>query len=414
VDVRTLEDIVDGVINRLNRSRIPSQPFHNRCARHECRTSAYIDRVVQAAANNSWRENWFMSFFRPLRAVPLKALAAGVATLGLALAPGSSAFATTTHWTAVVGSESQDQGIQGNAFFPSDLSINVGDTITWNSNSGEIHTVTFEYGPPPNLSNPFDVVTTPAGGDTFNGSGWFNSGLLTNETPLPAPPPPEFNTYSLKFTAAGDYVFHCLVHSTMQGTLHVLPTTQPVPHTQSFYTQQNIPQENKLLATGRQVKAAGQSSALSASTPSVTAGDGKLFAPATQTSAGSSVAVLRFQPSFTVVHVGDTVTWTNLDPETPHTVTFGGGEPQGGPLAALLPGSTVPGITVSGGQTTLNGPVTSSTQYVNSGFLANPLTPFGINGTQFKVTFTAPGTYQYKCVLHDDLGMVGSIKVLPN
>ena len=39
--------------------------------------------------------------------------------------------------------------------------------------------------------------------------------------------------------------------------------------------------------------------------------------------------------------------------------------------------------------------------------------PFSVNGPQFSVTFQAAGTYKYLCVLHDDLGMVGSITVLP-
>jgi plastocyanin len=331
-----------------------------------------------------------MSF--SVRAVPLRALAAGLVTLCLSLAPASSALAAATSWKALVGSDTPDHAIQGNAFFPGDLSINVGDTITWNANAGEIHTVAFEYGPPPAGLSGFDIVTTPAGGTTFNGSGWFNSGLLTDASP---PPPGESNSYTLTFTSAGDYTFHCLVHSTMQGTLHVLPTTQAVPHTQSFYTQQNISAENQLLSQGTQVLAAGLSTALSLKTPAVTAGDGELFST-------SSVAVLRFLPNFDKIHVGDTVTWTNRDPETPHTVTFGP-EPPGGPFGALFP------IGATGGQATISGPVTST---INSGFLAAP-GPFGFNGTQFKVTFTAPGTYTYYCALHDDLGMVGSITVLP-
>lgn len=336
-----------------------------------------------------------MSCHTGVPVLPLRALAAGVLTLCLSLAPASSALAATT-WTALVGTETSNQGIQGNAFFPGDLSINVGDTITWNANAGEIHTVAFEYGAPPAALTGFEVVTTPAGGDTFNGSGWFNSGLLTT---VPSPDFPTSTKYTLKFTAAGDYAFHCLVHSTMQGTLHVLPTTQPVTATQSFYTQQNIQAENQLLAQGTQVLAAGLSSALSTKTPAVTVGDGAL-------NKTSSVAVLRFLPNFDRIRVGDTVTWSNLDPETPHTVTFGP-DPTLGPagvFAALLP------IGIDSTQhATISGPVTST---INSGFLAAP-GPFGLNGTQFKVTFTAPGTYSYICALHDDLGMVGSITVLP-
>ena len=33
--------------------------------------------------------------------------------------------------------------------------------------------------------------------------------------------------------------------------------------------------------------------------------------------------------------------------------------------------------------------------------------------TRFRVTFTQPGVYNYICALHDDVGMVGQIVVLP-
>jgi len=31
--------------------------------------------------------------------------------------------------------------------------------------------------------------------------------------------------------------------------------------------------------------------------------------------------------------------------------------------------------------------------------------------TRFRVTFTAPGTFNYICALHDDLGMKGTVIV---
>jgi len=95
--------------------------------------------------------------------------------------------------------------------------------------------------------------------------------------------------------------------------------------------------------------------------------------------------------------VGETVTWTNRDPETPHTITFGT-EPAGGQLAAFAPS----GIDRPGHAT-----ISAVGQSVNSGFTGQGV-PFG---TQFQVTFTAPGTYTYICALHDDLGMVGTITV---
>ena len=33
--------------------------------------------------------------------------------------------------------------------------------------------------------------------------------------------------------------------------------------------------------------------------------------------------------------------------------------------------------------------------------------------TKFRVTFLHPGTYSYICALHDNLGMVGKVIVLP-
>ena len=61
--------------------------------------------------------------------------------------------------------------------------------------------------------------------------------------------------------------------------------------------------------------------------------------------------------------------------------------------------------------------ISSTTDSVNSGLLALasqdrsglPETPLGV--TRFRVTFTAPGTYEYICSLHDNLGMVGTVIV---
>jgi plastocyanin len=56
---------------------------------------------------------------------------------------------------------------------------------------------------------------------------------------------------------------------------------------------------------------------------------------------------------------------------------------------------------------------------VNSGFLGvlgqetvgAPETPLEV--TRFRVTFTAQGVFNYFCALHDDLGMKGTVVVLP-
>ena len=142
----------------------------------------------------------------------------------------------------------------------------------------------------------------------------------------------------------------------------------------------------------------------------MTAGIGEIVA----TGGGShTTSVMRFLQGRIVVHVGDTVEWTNLDPVTPHTVTFGT-EP-----AIPQPPSADVTVDLDGArEATLSSPGAST----HSGFLVAasqdrgapsplPQTPLGV--THFRVTFTSPGTYTYICALHDDLGMTGQVTVIP-
>jgi plastocyanin len=122
---------------------------------------------------------------------------------------------------------------------------------------------------------------------------------------------------------------------------------------------------------------------------------------------GSSV--MRFLRDRIVVHVGDTVEWTNLAPGVNHTVTFGT-EPAD-PFSP--PSSNV----TTDDDGALHATIGSLTDDVHSG-LFGPApgeragiaqAPLGV--TRFRVTFTAPGTFRYICALHDDEGMVGTVVV---
>jgi plastocyanin len=323
----------------------------------------------------------------PRRLAPLVAVAL-VATL---LLPGTSLAATT--WKVGVGAQSADEGRQANFFFPGEIWVDVGDTVQWTQRTDEIHTVTFLSGSPrpplfvPNGSGgiaPNLAAVLPQGGATYDGTGVDNSGLLT--TPG--------QQYSLTFSKAGDFLYVCLVHEKMSGTVHVQNAGAAYPFTQARYDQQAHAEAAKLLGQAQGLAGQGLAAARSAGRNAVTAGIGKLLNT-------GSLAVLRFEPDQTTVHVGQTVTWTNRDPETPHTVTFGT-EPPGSPFGAFPASGT-----------DLNNlhhaTVTSTTQSVNSGFLGADL-PLG---TTFSATFDSPGTYSYFCALHDDLGMKGTITVLP-
>src|SRR2546423_890042 len=87
-----------------------------------------------------------------------------------------------------------------------------------------------------------------------------------------------------------------------------------------------------------------------------------MVAAATPSSASELSVMIenyQFTPAALAVHVGDTVTWTNMD-DAPHTVT------------------------------TSSGPVKISSPTLNK-------------GDTFSFTFTQAGTYQYYCAVHPEM-----------
>src|SRR5581483_8490798 len=107
------------------------------------------------------------------------------------------------------------------------------------------------------------------------------------------------------------------------------------------------------------------------------------------------VDLMRFVPQQFQIHAGQSVTWRNIAASTPHTVTFG---PEPADPSAPL-----------GTDRTAHATLTGHGQAVNSGFIGGVFPA----GTDFTVTFTQPGTYRYRCALHDEIGMVGTIVVQP-
>ncbi|MGD1119290.1 MAG: cupredoxin family copper-binding protein [Dehalococcoidales bacterium] len=75
--------------------------------------------------------------------------------------------------------------ISGFAFSPATLNISIGTTVTWTNEDSVNHT-----------------VTSPSAG--------FDSGTLANGT-----------TFSHTFNAAGDFEYHCTIHSSMVGHIIV-------------------------------------------------------------------------------------------------------------------------------------------------------------------------------------------------
>ena len=323
----------------------------------------------------------------------------------------SNAVQAQQNWNATIGGQSADMSQQAAAFLPNEIWIHAGDGITWTFNSGDIHTVTFLT-----LGQiyPFDQSQgcppiTPSG-SPFDGSSCVSSADLALG-----------QTYQVIFPKAGNYEIVCLVHGQMFGTIHVLAPTLPLPYDQASYDEQAKKQLSALLedADLHQHHAEHKhsigdmfSAKASSHTKSVTAGVGEIAATA---GGQQSLSVVRFFNGTVTIRAGDTVEWTNLDPEIGHTITFGT-VPQD-----LIDPSCSPNCVVSTDPDgALHATITSTQQNVHSGVIAalledEPGVPQGpvAPPTRFRTTFTTPGTYSYVCAFHDNLGMHGEVIVLP-
>lgn len=307
----------------------------------------------------------------------------GIALLIVLLATVLTATVAAQHsprprtWQVVAGIQSQDQAIQGMAFLPDTLWANVGDTVVWTARAGEIHTVTFlkpgKPRPPFNQNDPLQAQ--PQGGHVYDGTSYYNSGLISNMSSMPGMPGGQ--TYSLTFGVAGDFTYYCLVHPSMIGMIHVRPAGTPYPYSQADYDHQIKQATTSMLLDGQKLDEQAHDESTN---QHVTLGIGD-----------DMVSVMRFFPQHIFIHLGQTITFTNGDVMTPHTVTFGPTSPKGN-------------FAPYGNPKTFDGSAP-----LNSGFLGSDPHWFG---TSYSVTFVKAGTYAFRCDLHDDMGMLATIIVL--
>jgi plastocyanin len=311
-------------------------------------------------------------------------------------------------WFATVGAQSSDKGRQALAFLPNEIWIHAGDSITWQFDADEVHTVTFVP----------DSDTRPAFFDAPPSAPSFDGSKAVSSPGVPAPFV-KGDKFTLEFTKTGNFKQVCLFHQNMTGVVHVLPANAPLLHNQDFYDREAADQRRDLLSDrdGRSVAACGQCAAHdSLKARVVTAGTGEISA----TAGGSqTLSVVRFLEDKVEIRAGDTVEWTNQDPVTPHTVTFGMEPTDLADPSAILPAT----ITLDA-DGALHANISSNADSVHSGFIKagaqdpfipNELnerqTPLGV--TRFRVTFMRPGAFPYICALHDNLGMKGMVIVLP-
>jgi plastocyanin len=280
-----------------------------------------------------------------------------------------------------VGAASPDHAVEAWQFYPATLTVDAGDTVVWRF-ADSVHTVAF--GPVPGDIN---QQLAPAGGATYDGTGFVNSGLLlafaAGAHPLP--------TYALTFTKPGTYNYAVIFHPSMLGGVVVQPAGAPYPAGQDAYQPANDPRQAAALKDGAATLAGQKVTSTpnrdGTTTYALSAGDGD----------GQTSGILRFGASALTVHAGDTVIWTQNDLNELHTVTF---LDQGKDVPFFVEGRLNPvGATPAGGT------MYSGSGFVNSGVLKA--------SQSYSLRFARPGTYQYVCLIHDELGMKATITVLP-
>jgi plastocyanin len=333
-----------------------------------------------------------------------------------------------THiWRVRVAGMDMENLIDLQAFFPSEITINAGDAIYFEFPTPPgFHTVTFlsgqevppliipaettdaavaspPAGPPTLVINP--QAAFPSGGETYDGTGFVNSGL--DVVRLPGDPP-----FVLTFTAPGTYEYQCIPHGVvMKATVVVQEAEAERSEDQSAVDARGEAERAALVEEGLAEIAAYAEAVATQRDDGTT-----LWEVAAGVGEGQA-RVFQFLPNALAIKTGDTVRWVNHSRTEPHTVTFLGTgveqpedifiepQPSGPPTIVQNPLTLFP----QGGE------VYNGEGYVNSGFIGElngePLP----GGEAYELTFDTAGDYPYYCILHasgpEGPGMAGTITV---
>jgi plastocyanin len=338
--------------------------------------------------------------------------AAFAAAIAVLVVPASASAATKVVDMGTMPAaqkQLQKYGADVNDFFPHGTTIHVGDSVRFVPTS--FHTVDFpaKGGQPVPFLAPVGTVTgavDAAGvGFWFNGQPQlgFNAPLLQGglgkkltytgaarvESGLPLSNKPKPMT--VKFPKAGTYTYFCDLHPGMKGTVRVVAKSHRIPSAGA----------DKKALKAQITRDVGVAKALTKTNPGASTVD--------VGSAGKyGVEIFAMLPATTNVAVGTTVKF-QMTPRSfeAHTATFGPGDPEKqtgylGQIEAASPGPTLDGrfIYPSDQPPTVASltPALHGNGFWNSGALdSSNATPLP---TSNQVTFNAPGTYTYYCLIH--------------
>lgn len=312
-----------------------------------------------------------------MRKVLLALPALAIAIVAVFASTGQSAHAAAV--TLKVRAGSGETGYAVNMFLPDSVYVRAGDTVTWEWDWTEPHSVTFGQitGNPDLPSHPGVAVVD------YDGTGFVNSGLT-----FPVPPGLSF---SAKFTKAGTFDYSCFIHPGMAGKVYVQGPGIGEQDTQASVEARGSALYGDVIPVLK--SAAGASAAKPVAVTGTGAGRKYTLAVSSQTDLPSG-DVMQFFPASLNLGVNDSVEFVS-NVHTPHDVAFN------------LAGPPPAGFD----------PFTQDVNYssgvrVDSKTVISPVIGLGFPaGTKASFSFATPGVYNFACLLHASQGMVGRINV---
>lgn len=357
------------------------------------------------------------------------------------------------HLTALVGG-GQDT-ISLNAFFPSNIRIRAGDTVTWKLNSDEVRTVSFLAGEPlPSIPARADLVPVPgsANGDlmlnpwsnlptrapgapveTYDGSSFVSSGIMSKDPIAPGYDPND--TFTVRFDVPGVYEFTDLNHLTPRGSVVVVNGAAEVDDQAAIDARaakeiqpledfaQEMRSATSILGDIRHLSSnyLFSDEFLEALGPYAVEDFSGEIIYREPLSDGSDLWIvqaalgpedsklLEFIPKELTVRAGDTISWNF--PTAGHSVVFDPVAPFPDLVKQVVGDEWPPSLIVD---PEVAKPVVPSrtfdpTQYYTSGLMGFDGAP---GGKEVQLKFAQVGVFNYFCAVHRELGMEGTIRVI--
>ena len=335
---------------------------------------------------------------------------------GLAMPTAVSADSAQTY-TVLVGAENISRASGVMAYFPATLQIHVGDTVLWQQNTHEIHTVTFlapntdppvlllpapaPFPPGSLMLNPQAAFPTIPAGGIYDGT-YANSGVMSTDPDQPT-------QFSLTFNSPGTFTYLCLVHGAMMsGTVVVEDPSVSIPSPAAVSDQAQkdinlqLARANGLFGVAMSQVPAPQHNPDGTTNYTVLIGWSK-----------DQYDLMDFFPGKLVVHPGDTVTFmlSSTNVLFPHTVTFLNGAADIPFITPIAPPD--PPILLINPD--VMNPINSGQPLTRTGIYSSGLLIPGVPGlTSYTLTIgDISGDVPYECLLHDTSGMEGLLKVVP-